>query len=857
MAEDSELWDVICDGPFILMKTIGEPTVTVPKTRKEYNDVDRKAIEKNFRAKKILTCGIGQNEYNRISAYQSTKEIWEALQMAHEGTTQVKQSEIDMLTTEYEFFRMKDDESIQDMHTRFTSIINELHSLGEIIPRNKLVRKILSVLFDSWESKVNAIIEAKDLQKLTINELIGNMKTYEMKKKKDHERREPKKEKNMVLKADNNDSSDKATKRNPIPDKRFKRKKAADNVVKQALAAWGDSSSEDDAQGDTSMMAVKCEAAEYDSIFALMEKSDDDEDNDDDEEVVKGSSQKWYMDSVTNLVTDEVVLMAKRYKNIYVADFESLHNRDLICLSVVDDDAELWHTRLGHASLTLLNKLVKKDLVRRLPKSSFKDHKVCDACVKGKQVRSLFKTKKDVSTSRPLVLLHMVLCGPMRVPSKGGKRNIFVIVDDYSRFTWTLFLRTKDETFPVFAAFVKKIQVKMSHNVVSIRSDHGTEFDNAKFDEFCAENVGLQKSFWAEAVNTAYYLENRCMIRPSLNKTLYELLNGRKPKLTHLRTFGCKCFVLNNGKEALGKFDAKSDEGIFLGYSSQSKAYKVYKKRTQCLEESIHVIFDELHHICGKDSPDRIDQDGEQSKVLGEVIDMANGKAVIMSQVKESNEDGTVVPPFDIEEPSPSITTTEAENRVVDVVQGTPDAERRSSTPVYNGSHSEEPGSSHNENQVSNWKHKSSHPLQNVISPLDLRIQTRSKSRNSLAFSVFLSQIEPKNIKEALKDTDWITAMQDELHQFERNNAPHAWYERLSKFLLENGFPRGKIDNTLFLKKRGRNLIIVQIYVDDIIFGVTNDSLCEEFAKLIGSEFEMSMMGELNVFLGLQVKQTP
>nr|XP_016460584.1 PREDICTED: uncharacterized protein LOC107784042 [Nicotiana tabacum] len=703
MAEDSELWDVICDGPFILMKTIGEPTVTVPKTRKEYNDVDRKAIEKNFRAKKILTCGIGQNEYNRISAYQSTKEIWEALQMAHEGTTQVKQSEIDMLTTD----------------------------------------------------KVNAIIEAKDLQKLTINELIGNMKTYEMKKKKDHERREPKKEKNMVLKADNNDSSGEDTDMAYLT--KFKRKKAADNVVKQALAAWGDSSSEDDAQGDTSMMAVKCEAAEYDSIFALMEKSDDDEDNDDDEEVVKGSSQKWYMDSgcskhmtgsiddflslkvlllsvsqicdkgnkvkllskicaVTNLVTDEVVLMAKRYKNIYVADFESLHNRDLICLSVVDDDAELWHTRLGHASLTLLNKLVKKDLVRRLPKSSFKDHKVCDACVKGKQVR------------------------------------------------------TKDETFPVFAAFVKKIQVKMSHNVVSIRSDHGTEFDNAKFDEFCAENVGLQKSFWAEAVNTAYYLENRCMIRPSLNKTLYELLNGRKPKLTHLRTFGCKCFVLNNGKEALGKFDAKSDEGIFLGYSSQSKAYKVYKKRTQCLEESIHVIFDELHHICGKDSPDRIDQDGEQSKVLGEVIDMANGKAVIMSQVKESNEDGTVVPPFDIEEPSPSITTTEAENRVVDVVQGTPDAERRSSTPVYNGSHSEEPGSSHNENQVSNWKHKSSHPLQNVISPLDLRIQTRSKSRNSLAFSVFLSQIEPKNIKEALKDTDWITAMQDELHQFERNN---------------------------------------------------------------------------------------
>ncbi|XP_070050950.1 uncharacterized protein [Nicotiana tomentosiformis] len=174
MAEDSRLWDVICDGPFVPMKTIGEPVVTVPKTRKEYSDADRKAIEKNFRAKKIFVCGIGPDEYNRISACQSAKKIWEALQTAHEETIQVKQSKIDMLTTEYKLFNMKDDESIQDMHTRFTSIINELHSLRKIIPRNKLDRKILSVLPGSSESKVNSITEVKDLQKLIIDELIGN-----------------------------------------------------------------------------------------------------------------------------------------------------------------------------------------------------------------------------------------------------------------------------------------------------------------------------------------------------------------------------------------------------------------------------------------------------------------------------------------------------------------------------------------------------------------------------------------------------------------------------------------------------------------------------------------------------------
>ncbi|XP_009785929.2 uncharacterized protein LOC142165208 [Nicotiana tabacum] len=147
MAEDYELWDVICDGPFVPTKTSGDPAIIVPKTRKEFNDADRKAIEKNFHANKILVCGISPDENNMISACQSAKEIWEALQTSHEGTTQVKQSKIDMLTIEYELFIMKDDESIQNMYTCFTSIINELHSLGEIIPRNKLGSKMLILFF--------------------------------------------------------------------------------------------------------------------------------------------------------------------------------------------------------------------------------------------------------------------------------------------------------------------------------------------------------------------------------------------------------------------------------------------------------------------------------------------------------------------------------------------------------------------------------------------------------------------------------------------------------------------------------------------------------------------------------------
>ncbi|XP_060210261.1 uncharacterized protein LOC132637139 [Lycium barbarum] len=133
MAEDSELWDIILDGPFVPTRTNTETEKLEVKPTKEYTETDRKAIEKGLKVKKILICGIEPDEYNCVSSHETAKEIWEAFLTAHEGTSQVKQSKIDMLTTEYELFRMKDDESIQDTNTRFTSIINELHSLGEII----------------------------------------------------------------------------------------------------------------------------------------------------------------------------------------------------------------------------------------------------------------------------------------------------------------------------------------------------------------------------------------------------------------------------------------------------------------------------------------------------------------------------------------------------------------------------------------------------------------------------------------------------------------------------------------------------------------------------------------------------
>ena len=103
----------------------------------------------------------------------------------------------------------------------------------------------------------------------------------------------------------------------------------------------------------------------------------------------------------------------------------------------------------------------------------------------------------------------------------------------------------------------------------------------------------LPRYFWAEAINTTSYILNRALVRPILKKTPYELWKGRRLNISYFHVFGCKCFIHNNDKDNLEKIDPKFDEGIFLGYSTSSKAYRVFNKRILVVEENIYVVFDE------------------------------------------------------------------------------------------------------------------------------------------------------------------------------------------------------------------------------------------------------------------------
>ncbi|CAN1334246.1 Retrovirus-related Pol polyprotein from transposon TNT 1-94 [Linum perenne] len=680
---------------------------------------------------------------------------------------------------------------------------------------------------------------------------------------------------------------------------------------------------------------------------------------------------------VERILDGKILFTGNRNGNVYSINLKNQHAFNEKCFSAVKPSSEiLWHKKLGHISSTRIAKLCSLDIVRGLPNIKTNQDFFCQACVQGKQTRTSFKKISGVFSDHPLEFIHMDLFGPANVKSLGGKSYAFVIVDDFSRFTWVFFLAKKDQCLSVFQTFVRQIRVTTKFQVQTLRSDHGGEFVSSAFSDFC-KSLGIihtfsaprtpqqngvverknrslldlsrtmlldhqtPKHFWAEAVSTACYVLNRTLIRKPMNKTPYELFKAKTPNLSYFHPFGCRCFVLNTNSQK-GKFDERSNKAIFLGYSQSSKAYRIFNLRTSKVEESIHVVFDDNTPI----SNSTLHEDDESFSLFRPSADSEPSE-------HQSNQNS-----------QPLINTPEEDSPVSD--------------PLPTPAPLPEPVSKPNPPPHIQKRH----PTDLLIGDPNDRLVTRSKRLLDFMAtndSALLSIIEPTSVKEALQDESWIIAMQEELHQFDRANVwdlvpppigktiigtkwvfrnktndkgevvrnkarlvaqgycqqegidfdetfapvarleaiwilcafashlkftlyqmdvksaflngffkeevfvrqppgfedPHsptfvfklkkalyglrqasrAWYDRLTSFLLSQQFKRGQVDNTLFIKTESSDILLVQIYVDDIIFGSTSSSLRQKFADLMTKSFEMSMMGEMKFFLGLQVQQ--
>jgi hypothetical protein len=280
-----------------------------------------------------------------------------------------------------------------------------------------------------------------------------------------------------------------------------------------------------------------------------------------------------------------------------------------------------------------LKKAYKRGMITGLKDVTFDKNKLYSACQSGKQVAIHHPLKTMLSTSKPLELLHMDLFGPTLYKSIGGNLYCLIIVDDYSHYTWTLFLGDKSETPEIFKTFTRRAQREYNSQIVKIQSDNGSEFKNMNIEDWCdkegvkhefsatytpqqngvverknktlitlaramLDDYDTPERFWAEAINMTYHATNRVYLHQLLEKTPYELLVGRKPNISYFRVFSCKCFIYK--KKRLDKFESKYDEGFFLGYASNSKSYRVFNKTSGQVEETCDAEFDESNGSQGE-----------------------------------------------------------------------------------------------------------------------------------------------------------------------------------------------------------------------------------------------------------------
>ncbi|BAH95146.1 Os11g0205200 [Oryza sativa Japonica Group] len=333
-----------------------------------------------------------------------------------------------------------------------------------------------------------------------------------------------------------------------------------------------------------------------------------------------------------------VAFKGKLKGDLYLVDFDVDRVNPEACLIAKSSMGWLWHHRLAHVGMRNLATLLKGEHILGLTNVTFEKDYVCSACQAWKQVGNPHPIKNIMTTTRPLELLHMDLFGPVAYISIGGNKYGFVIVDNFSRFTWVYFLHDKSEAQDVFKRFAKQGQnlynltIKRresstsspppydppQNGIVERKNQTLIEAARAMLDEYKTSDI-----FWAETVSTACHAINRLYLHKILKKTSYELLSGKKPNVSYFRVFGSKCFILSKRPRS-SKFSRKVDEGFLLGYESNAHAYHVFNKTSSIVEVTRDVTFDESNGSQGEQVVVHVVDDADprqaiDSKAIGDI----------------------------------------------------------------------------------------------------------------------------------------------------------------------------------------------------------------------------------------------
>ncbi|XP_022570911.2 uncharacterized protein LOC106407057 [Brassica napus] len=627
----------------------------------------------------------------------------------------------------------------------------------------------------------------------------------------------------------------------------------------------------------------------------------------------------------------------------------------------------VWHARLGHLGYDAMKTMVREELVIGLPQLKVtKD--TCESCLRAKQTRRPFPTSTSYRASTILELVHADLCGPITPPTAGRSRYIFVLIDDHSRYMWSILLKEKGEAFEKFVRFKKIVEQDTGATIKTLRTDRGGEFTSSEFQDFC-EVSGIQRHLtapytpqqngvverrnrtllemtrsilthmqvpnylWGEAVRHSTYLINRLATKTLSSQTPYEAFKCRKPNIQHIRVFGCIAHAKIESK-SLRKLDSRSRTLVHLGTEPGSKAYRLFDPTQQRIYVSRDVVFEENKTWeWNRTGSEEAKNTGTLTVTFGEYGNQGlEESSNVLPSSSVVHEDGVEEDKHNSQEETDEETEHYQPRR----------SNRTSKMPAYLDDYillaeeegerlllllNEEPWDFESAMEEKVWRDACEEEIKSIVKnktwdlvdlppgakPIGLKwifkikrnadgSINKHKSRlvakgyiqrhgidfdevfapvariETVRFIIALAaskgwEIHHLDVKTAflhgelkeevyVKQPEGFEVEGEEYKVYKLNKAlyglrqaPRAWNAKLNKVLGHLKFTRCSKEPALYRKQEGNHCLLVAVYVDDLLITGSDQGLIYEFKKEMSSNFEMSDLGLLSYYLGIEVYQ--
>lgn len=632
------------------------------------------------------------------------------------------------------------------------------------------------------------------------------------------------------------------------------------------------------------------------------------------------------------------------------------------CLqTVTQDDCARWHARLGHIATDSMKLMIQKEMVLGIPNIKV-ERETCQSCLFGKQTRQVFPQSSSFRATKLLELVHGDLCGPISPPTAAKNRYIFVLIDDCSRYMWSILLKEKSDAFEKFKIFKAMVESETKQSIKMFRTDRGGEFTSSEFNKFCEEagiqrqltapytpqqngvverrnktlmemtrsilkHMGVPNSFWGEATRHATYLINRVVTRSLNDQTPYELYRGRKPSVKHLRVFGCIGYAKVE-KPHLRKLDDRSRELVHLGIEPGSKAYRLVDPRSKRIVVSRDVVFDETKAWEWSKITEETEEPGTFKLCYKE--HESNSDIIKKEDEEEGDEGDTSIPTVEVNDDQ---TNADAPLRRSTRITKVPDylsdyvmlseIEGERLLLLIN----EEPWEFEDAIQEKVWMEACEEEIASIIKNrtwelVDLptgakaiglkwifKIKRNSdgsinryKSRlvakgyiqrhgidfeevfapvarvETVRFIIALAasnrwEVHHLDVKTAflhgdLKEDVYVAqpegfivkGSEGKVYKLKKalyglRQAPRAWNEKLNKEFEKLKFVKCSKEPSLYYRRVKGSLLLVAVYVDDLLITGSDINLIMKFKTEMSSIFEMSDLGLLTYYLGIEVEQ--